>query len=69
MLSTHFALTRQMWVSYTLTVRADEGIAPMDDFLKASLPADLTPTLLRHLPELDVSQPDKVNARATPSLV
>ena len=39
---------------------ADEGIAPMDDFLKAKLPANLTPSLLRHLPELDVSQPDKV---------
>ena len=41
----------------------------MDDFLKAALPANLTPTLLRHLPELDVSQPDKVNGIANLTLV
>lgn len=41
----------------------------MDDFLKAALPANLTPTLLHHLPELDVSQPDKVNGTANLTLV
>lgn len=44
---------------------ADEGIAPMDELLKATLPASITPSVLRHLPELDVSQPDKVQDLAS----
>ncbi|DBA90468.1 TPA: hypothetical protein ACH3X1_003733 [Trebouxia sp. C0004] len=38
----------------------EECLAPMDDFLRASLPATVAPVVMTHLPELDVSQPDKV---------
>ncbi len=38
----------------------DESLAPMDDFLRASLPVTVGVTLMSHLPELDVTQPDKV---------
>ncbi|KAA6428969.1 MAG: hypothetical protein FRX49_01079 [Trebouxia sp. A1-2] len=38
----------------------EESLAPMDDFLRASLPATVAPLVVTHLPELDVSQPDKV---------
>ncbi len=44
-----------------LLLCATEGsLAPMDDFLRASLPATVVPLVMTHLPELDVSQPDKV---------
>ncbi len=47
---------------YDLLLCATEGsLAPMDDFLRASLPAAIMPLVMTHLPELDVSQPDKVS--------
>lgn len=39
---------------------ADESLAPMDDFLRSSLPADVIPAIVNRLPELNVTQPDKV---------
>lgn len=39
---------------------ADESLAPMDDFLRSSLPADVIPAIMNRLPELNVTQPDKV---------
>lgn len=39
---------------------ADESVAPMDDFLRSRLPADVIPAIMNHLPELNVNQPDKV---------
>lgn len=32
----------------------------MDDFLRACLPVNVAPMIMTHLPELDVTQPDKV---------
>ncbi len=43
-----------------LLYATEESLAPMDDFLRASLPATVAPLVMTHLPELDVSQPDKV---------
>lgn len=43
-----------------LLCTTEESLAPMDDFLRASLPATVAPLVVTHLPELDVSQPDKV---------
>ncbi|KAL3144168.1 hypothetical protein ABBQ32_003952 [Trebouxia sp. C0010 RCD-2024] len=38
----------------------DESLAPMDDFLRSTIPADAIPAVMKHLPELNVTQPDKV---------
>ncbi|KAL3154678.1 hypothetical protein ABBQ38_011227 [Trebouxia sp. C0009 RCD-2024] len=38
----------------------DETLAPMDDFLRSTLPVDAIPAIMKHLPELNVTQPDKV---------
>ena len=43
-----------------LLCATEESLAPMDGFLRASLPATIAPLVMTHLPELDVSQPDKV---------
>ena len=43
-----------------LLCATEDSLAPMDDFLRASLPATVVPLVMTHLPELDVSQPDKV---------
>ena len=37
----------------------------MDDFLRSTLPADAIPAVMKHLPELNVTQPDKVNSSNT----
>lgn len=43
-------------------LNADDSLAPMDDLLRSSLPADAIPAIISHLPELNVTQPDKVNS-------
>ena len=39
---------------------ADESLAPMDDYLRSSIPADDIPAIMNRLPELNVAQPHKV---------
>ena len=46
--------------SEALLCATDESLAPMDDFLRASLPVTVDTFTLSHLPELDITQPDKV---------
>ena len=36
----------------------------MDDLLRSTLAADAIPAIMRHLPELDVNQPDKASTHA-----
>ena len=57
----HMLIADHLLHDDSLLCATEESLAPMDDFLRASLPATVVPFVMTHLPELDVSQPDKVS--------